>query len=180
MVIRKKVAMLLLIFIPYFAMADEESREIRELKMADSAVFWALVASVSEEGQAACSQNELACSVDRAELGLALLGGKKSYDSFKALASMLKYRLDAGLGESFACYVLEKGRSISWELARTKPSNLRADCEQKIKEAMATDPNLLRGVNTNSICSTEAEIHERLNDLVDALKHARKCAPDDF
>lgn len=180
MTYRKKATALLLALVSALAMADDETREMREIKMADDAVFWALVASVSEEGRVACSQNALACSGDRGELGLALLGGKKSSESLKAFASMLRYRLDAGLSEDFTCYALGKGRSMSRELIGIKPSELRADCEQKFKKAEAASPSLLRGVDVNSICSTEARIREISSALADGVKHGKRCAPGDF
>lgn len=180
MTYRKKATALLLALASAFAMADDEPREMREIKMADDAVFWALVASVSEEGRVACSKNALACSGDRGELGLALLGGKKSPESLKAFASMLRYRLDAGLSEDFTCYALGKGRSMSRELIGIKPSELRADCEQKFKKAEAASPSLLRGVDVNSICSTEARIREISSTLADGVKHGKRCALGDF
>ena len=176
----KKVVALLLAVLSTFAMAEDESRETREIKMADDAVFWALVASVSEEGRVACSQNALACSDDRAELGLALLGGKKSPKSLKAFASMLKYRLDAGLSEDFTCYALDKGPNMSRELSRTRPNELRTDCEQKFKKAEASSPKLLSGVDVNSICSTEIRVREISAVLADGLNHSKRCAPGDF
>ncbi|WP_338523646.1 Imm57 family immunity protein [Pseudomonas batumici] len=176
----KKAVTLLLTFFSAFAMAENESREMREIKMADDAVFWALVASVSEEGRIACSQNALACSGDRAELGLALLGGRKSPESLKAFASMLKYKLDAGLSEDFMCYALGKGHNMSRELTRIKPDELRSDCEQKLKKAEAASPSLLRGVDVNSICSTDVSIREISGALADGVKHSKRCSPGDF
>jgi Immunity protein 57 len=180
MTYRKKATALLLALVSALAMADDEPREAREIKMADDAVFWAQVASVSEEGRVACSQNALACSDDRGELGLALLGGKNAPASLKAFASMLRYRLDAGLSEDFTCYALDKGRSVFRELIGIKPSELRADCEQKFKKAEAASPTLLRGVDVDSICSTEARIRELSSTLADGVKHGKRCAPGDF
>lgn len=180
MTYKGKATALLLALVSAFAMADDETREMREIKMADDAVFWALVASVSEEGRVACSQNALACSDDRGELGLAMLGGKKSPEALKAFASMLRYRLDASLSEDFTCYALGKGRSMSRELIGIKPSELRADCEQKFKKAEIASPGLLRNVDVNSICSTEARIREASNALTDGVKHGKRCALGDF
>lgn len=180
MIYRNKATALLLVLASAFAMADDGSREMREIKMADDAVFWALVASVSEEGRVACSQNALACSGDRGELGLALLGGKKSPESLKAFASMLRYRLDASLSEDFTCYVLGKGHGMSRELIGIKPSELRADCEKKFKTAEAASPSLLRGVDVNSICSTEARILEVSSTLANGVKRGKRCALGDF
>jgi len=176
---RKAIAFLL-ILISTFAIADDETREMREIKMADDAVFWSLIVAVSKEGRITCSQNALACSDDRGELGLALLGGKKSPESIKAFTSMLRYKLDAGLAEDFTCYALGKGRSISQALAGNQPNELRAECEQKFKKAKATNPSLLRGVDMNSICSTEASIRETSNTLADDVKHGKVCASGDF
>jgi hypothetical protein len=180
MIHSKEAAALLLAFASTLSMADDESREVREIKMADDAVFWALVTSASEEGRDACSRNALACSDDRAELGLTVLAGKESPKSLKAFTSMVRYTLDAGLSEDFTCYALDKGRSMSRQLVDIKPSDLRADCEQRFKNAEAASPRLLRGVDVNSICSTEARIRQKISALADALNRGETCALGDF
>ncbi len=77
----------LLSFTSFSAYAEKEkTRDQREIEMAESAVFWALVSK------------DIAAD-NQAELGLIILGIKNSPSALKHLVKLMRYRIDAGLSE---------------------------------------------------------------------------------
>ena len=90
----KKIIVLacLLGFVSHSAYAEEKTRDQRENEMAESAIFWALVSKDTADDI-------------QAELGLIIIGVKKSTDALKRLVELMRYRMDAGLSEDYVCYV---------------------------------------------------------------------------
>lgn len=169
-----------LAIISFNALADDTSREDREIQMADQAVFWSIAAAASDQGRAECSKSILSCSDDRGELGLTWLANKRSPASRKALVSLLSYKIDAGLSEEFNCYVLEKGQYIVDDLSRADPKELRKYCEQKFVKAKVAAPSLLHDVLVDSICSTEESVRNSIASLTKSINLNKKCTNDVF
>ncbi|WP_322048817.1 Imm57 family immunity protein [Paraburkholderia sp. J67] len=167
-------------FISSAKVVREPNRDEREIAMAESALFWSRVATVSEYGRRACETNELACSDDRAELGLALIGGKKSIASIHALVFASRYRMDGALSENYVCYILSKGRIIYSELKFMNTTNLEKKCLSEFDARKKSNQRLFDGVPSNQICSSSKEISELRTALIQGLESGERCNDGDF
>lgn len=180
----KRIACLLLalalVLSPSLKSVAASGREMREVAMAESAIFWSLLASASSAGRTACSLNQFACSDDRAELGLSLLGAKSSPVATEALTGLLRYRIDGGLSEDFTCYVLKKKDTAKSSLLRLKSEALRERCEQEVASHAAQQPELFRDVNVGLICASTADLDAKRRSLIALLAKGKQCAIDDF
>ncbi len=157
-----------------------ESREERELAMAEDAIFWSRVASASSFVREACSRNSFACSDDRAELGLALLAAKSSSAAIDALTGLLRYRIDGGLSEDFTCYILKKKKAAQKSLVRLKPESLYEKCVSEVALRAAQQPNVLRGVGASEICTSTADLDAKRRALIAQLTNGKQCLSSDF
>lgn len=157
-----------------------ESRDEREIKLAESAIFWGLVSAKGEEGRKACAESPLACSDDRAELGLALLAAKVSPASLVAFVEVLRYRIDGALSEDFTCYALKKGRKIRTSIQEVNAEFLAVRCRDELSDAVKENPMLLSGVDPEAVCSSPVDIESRVRELSAAIRSGRKCVEGDF
>ncbi|HBA7153110.1 TPA: hypothetical protein RPQ18_004740, partial [Escherichia coli] len=77
--------------------------------MADKAILWALISASTKEGRKACSLSYFACKAAEAELGLAYMTANDNKEFLTSLSNIMRYKIDAGLSESYTCYLLSKG-----------------------------------------------------------------------
>lgn len=155
-------------------------REEREILMAEDAIFWSLLASASERSRNECSKNFFACSDDRADLGLSLLGQKKSPQAIAALTALVRYRLDGGISSSFTCFVMLKKNAAQKSLIEMKPAALRRRCESEWLRATVNHPALTNDVATTAVCSSASEIELKRRELIRKLRRGITCAVEDF
>ncbi|QTA13982.1 hypothetical protein FYK20_03735 [Escherichia albertii] len=76
--------------------------------MADKAILWALISASTKEGRKACSLSYFACKAAEAELGLAYMAANDNKEFLISLSNIMRYKIDAGLSESYTCYLLSK------------------------------------------------------------------------
>lgn len=155
-------------------------RDKREIAMAEDAIFWSLVASSGERNRNECAKNLFACSDDRADLGLALLGSKLSIEANEALIFLIRYRLDGGIASNFICFVLSKKSIGKKILVRVKPSALRERCVAKRAKIIGDHPDLMSDVDRNAICAEAEEIDAKRNQLLAYINKGEACANSDF
>ncbi|WP_249818512.1 Imm57 family immunity protein, partial [Escherichia coli] len=84
----------------------------RELDLADKAILWALISASTQEGRKACSLSYFSCKAAEAELGLAYMAANDNKAFLTSLSRIMMYKIDAGLSESYTCYLLSKGKII--------------------------------------------------------------------
>jgi hypothetical protein len=150
-----------------FAVGVEGNRDQRQNAMAQAAVFWGLV-----------GQNELADS--QAELGLTVLGVKNSSDALRHLAMLIRYRMDAGLSESYHCYVANKGKKIVTYLRNIQPAELAAQCYHEFAQFKKGSPHSFEKIDESHICQTVAQIEEKKKLLVAGIRSGARCVDGDF
>ena len=100
----------------------------RELDLADKAILWALISASTQEGRKACSLSYFSCKAAEAELGLAYMAANDNKAFLTSLSRIMMYKIDAGLSESYTCYLLSKGKIIRPYLKNLNPHQLVADC----------------------------------------------------
>jgi hypothetical protein len=161
--------------------AGAQSREKRELKMADDSIMASLAISASPKGRYLCAENRIAClGGDKAELGLALIGARSTRPSLAALADVARYRQDGSLAEDYECYVLQKGRSIEEYFSKAQPSQLAERCTQELTKLVAVDRQWFEGLNPAAVCADAEAIRARIQSMRSAINAGRKCSSDDF
>lgn len=162
--------------------SEPESREQRELRMADGSIVAALMISRTPRGHNLCDETRFAnLGADKAEVGLALIGARKTKLSIAALAALLRYRFDGVLSEDYTCYVLERGKMAKDALVTLKVDKLEKQCQSEVDHfARGERDNWFEGLKTGSVCSDSAYIEGKKQELVDAIDKGKKCSLQDF
>ncbi len=90
-----------------------------------------------------------------------------------SLSNIMRYKIDAGLSESYTCYLLSKGKIIRPYLKNLNPLQLAADCietENKIKDKNKK----IIDINSVNICSDDKNIKLRVNSTIMAIDDSIK------
>src|SRR5262249_34907395 len=173
------LAVLLAFCSPCFA--QTESRETRELKMADQALISSLVVSHSTAGQSLCREDKLACvGPDKQELALALIGARNTKASREALARLLIYKLDGAVGEDYGCYILQSAGPMKRALASIDAQALSNSCRLRVGQLSARLRDVLLHFDTESVCSAPDEITNKAKQFQDSIQRGKKCRCEDF
>lgn len=155
-------------------MAISGSREDLDLEMADQAILSSLVYERSAETRTRCARDRYSCAhVDPAELGLSLIAARTSQKSITHLGSLLRYRLDGGLSESYTCNVLTKGGVMTQILAKLDEKALQRQCQGESAEFYRRYKGMFAA--PTDVCASVENIAERRNELLLALKGGKKC-----
>jgi hypothetical protein len=105
--------------------ANTETREQREVEMAEKSILASIAISSSPQGRDLCTRTPLAClGANRAELALALIGARQTPISVAALLRLLRFRTDGVLSEDYECYVLKHSALSRTSLKQMKPQEL--------------------------------------------------------
>ena len=105
------------------------------------------------------------CSGDRGELALALLKALGTKESETALLDLVRYRLDAGLGEEYSAAVVDLGESASKYLRQTDVGRLHAKCLKEVKELSAAYNKILGPLPPQDICRTPDQMRAEIFSL---------------
>lgn len=105
------------------------------------------------------------------ELLLDALGIADTKQTRRGLARLTRYNLDGALAEQYDCWVLAHGKSILAELESLDADTLRKECETE-----AGDEKL----DIDRVCAPSVGIRSRAKELIDAVKHDRRCEEGDF
>lgn len=116
--------LLTIVFFSLFLRVQLLQDNFRELDLADKAILWALISASTKEGRKACSLSYFACKAAEAELGLAYMAANDNKEFLTSLSNIMRYKIDAGLSESYTCYLLSKGKIIRPYLKNLNPLNL--------------------------------------------------------
>jgi hypothetical protein len=156
-------------------------REKRELQVARTSILATLLTNKHPKGKYRCAQDQLACiTASPAELGLALIGARVTKHSSDALSGLIAVQLDAGLGEDFMCYVLDRGKSFGQQVERLDPAKARAVCLADAKAVLARVGAPLAGVDASAVCRDEKEIANRKAEIASAIRAGSRCNKSDF
>nr|WP_265093236.1 Imm57 family immunity protein [Shigella sonnei] len=134
----------------------------RELDLADKAILWALISASTKEGRKACSLSYFACKAAEAELGLAYMAANDNKEFLTSLSNIMRYKIDAGLSESYTCYLLSKGKIIRPYLKNLNPLQLAADCIETVNKIKDKNKKII-DINSVNICSDDKNIKLRVN-----------------
>ncbi|HDD9199176.1 TPA: hypothetical protein PBQ08_004362, partial [Escherichia coli] len=119
--------------------------------MADKAILWALISASTKEGRKACSLSYFACKAAEAEPGLAYMAANDNKEFLTSLSNIMRYKIDAGLSESYTCYLLSKGKIIRPYLKNLNPLQLAADCIETVNKIKDKNKKII-DINSVNIC----------------------------
>lgn len=160
---------------------NKNDRSIRELSMAENAIFSSLIVASSKNGRYLCTQTPLAClGPNGAELGLALIASKNSEESVKRFASLLRYRIDASIAEDYDCYSLEKGKTLLTYFKELKPEELALQCKDELLHTKTVHKGMIEDLDFQAVCTEKNTISNKVKSLIEAIESGRKCNRGDF
>lgn len=151
------------------------SREQRELEMATKVINSSLVVDLrdvtSDTGEFKSSAVELA---------LALIAARDDGPSFKALLSLLAYRLDGGLSEDFHCYVLDKGKRIIQEMKKLDVARAIDGCRSNVKSAALYAGEHDVTATQDRACRSAQDVSAAIKMYEQEIANSKKCDSADF
>lgn len=86
----------------------------------------------------------------------------------------MRYKIDAGLSESYTCYLLSKGKIIRPYLKNLNPLQLAADCIETVNKTKDKNKKII-DINSVNICSDDKNIKWRVNSTIMAIDDSIKC-----
>jgi immunity protein 57 of polymorphic toxin system len=173
-------AILVLVMFSY-AWASAETREQREIQMAEKSILGSIAVGATPKGRDLCTTDALACvGANGAELALALIGARGTPPSVEALVRLLRFRMDGALGEDYDCYVLKRGVLSKTYLKRANAEELEKECRSEVAHLVANDRQSFEGLDAGAVCSSPDQIREHIQQLVSAIGAGRRCSAEDF
>ena len=164
-----------------FAMPSSPSREGKELELAERVILLSRMQFASPSTRHFCRQWEGLCvSSESIELALAFIGRSKTVGSVSVLVDMARFRLDAGLGADYTCYVLAHREEGLRSLRNLNVEGLRERCLQEVSLMRAESRVNFSDVELNYVCADSTFISARANELASAIEGGQLCDPGDF
>ena len=160
--------------------AAAQTREAREIAIAENAVLTSQVIGVTPKARDLCTKCPLACiGPDAWELGLSSIGARHTAASRRALVALLRYRRDAALAEDYDCYILQEGKALKKYLRAVRPNTLVAQCQREIERLQKQNPELGE-VPQQYICALAADITSDARKYLSLIAKGGQCDPEDF
>ncbi|MGE5113323.1 MAG: Imm57 family immunity protein [Acidobacteriaceae bacterium] len=161
--------------------AQSNSRQHRELKMADQAILASLAVSRAPAGKKLCAEQELACvGPDKAELGLDLIGARATKESRLALVNLLAYRLDGSIAEDYRCYVFKAGPPMKRQLLEANSAKLHMRCLEELQKLTRSRSSSFAGLDESAVCADPDKIKMKRKELLEGLNKGVQCGTEDF
>lgn len=137
-----------------------------DLRLAEKAVLVSLVVGASAEGNTLCKEKPAACiGPNRIELALSLIGARNTTASVRALARLIRYRLDGAYYEQYGEEVADKGEKIQRDLAALSPKELHETCHNELLSFIRSSGSVIGQVHEEEVCRTEQEIADEMRKL---------------
>ncbi|RXR07304.1 Imm57 family immunity protein [Pseudoxanthomonas composti] len=151
------------------------NRLARDMEGAEQSILASLVSHRSSGNEYLCAQNLYACTgVDKAELGLSLIGGSRSMAAPRKLLELARFKMDAGLSSDFKCYVSFRGNAVINQVASVDANKLAAQCREELS-AFKKRAQARYDVSVEEICRTPSEIANVLRDIKAIAKSGAGC-----
>lgn len=171
----KAIFFIVLTMLSYFSGSAVAEQKQRELKVAEEAILWGKISASTKKGRTACSRSTFACRDSDSELGLAYIAMGNDSSSLILLSNIIKYKMDAGLSESYTCYLLDKGMAISSFLKKINPRQLEDNCVKQVFLIKKNNAPRFSDLNVEYICNDKDDIKMRVESIVSAIDNSIKC-----
>lgn len=156
---------------------DFTTRAEREIRMGERAIIYSLATASRQYIDQSNGQPVENWGVEQGELGLALIASNHDSRGNLALVSLVRFKLDGGLGEDLHCYIAERGDRIFSAVKSIDPLGISGQCVREIR--MLAPLNNEPGVGTR-VCRTADEVQAERDGMLNLLKAKRKCGLSDF
>lgn len=162
----------------YEPQAESRTSEHEDIVQAEKAVLASLVVTVSPRGASLCVQTPVACvGPDRLELAMSLLAARNTPESLRALAGLVRFRLDGAYAEGYDDLLLRKGKAIQPFLVALSPQALHEQCKKEFAELIRESGATLGDVREEHACRSEQAIKADVSSTLDAIQHHRQPEP---
>jgi immunity protein 57 of polymorphic toxin system len=152
--------------------------EHEDIVQAEKAVLASLAIAISPRGASLCVQTPVACvGPDRLELAMSLLAARNTPESLRALAGLVRYRLDGAYAENYDDLLLAKGKTIQPYLVALSPQALHEQCKKEFAELLRASGSTLGDVHEEYACRSEGAIKADVSSTLDAIQHHRQPEP---
>lgn len=163
-------ALLMLVMFPSITKAEESLFE-RAMSGAEYSIMTSLIIHRNEKSKYLCATTKYACAgMDRAELGVSLVGGARHKSAAKRLLGLVRYQMDAGLSTDYKCYIGANGNGVLLAMKSAVPSALRSKCVSEFDGFMRRVKKEDYEIEVDQICRTESEISKELQDMTKIAK----------
>jgi len=128
-----------------------------DIDQGQRAILASLAIATSSSGARLCIQTPVAClGPDRLELGMSLIAARNSNTSLRALARLVRFKLDGAYSEDYDDLLLAKGKAIEPFLTSLSPEVLHAQCVKELDEMVHKTGPTLGGV-PGKFCTSGSE-----------------------
>ncbi|WP_181444209.1 Imm57 family immunity protein [Pseudoxanthomonas sp. z9] len=163
-------ALLMLVMFPCITMAEESLLE-RAMSGAEYSVMTSLIVHRNGKSKYLCATTKYACvGMDRAELGVSLVGGARHKNAAKRLLGLVRYQMDAGLSADYKCYIGANGDGVLLAMKSAVPSALRSQCVSEFDGFLRRVKKEDYEIGVDKICRTESQISRELQDMAEIAK----------
>jgi hypothetical protein len=108
------------------------------------------------------------------ELAMSLVATRNSPESLRALAWLVRYRLDGGYSEDYHDLLIGKGHAIEPFLRSLSAERLHEECKKEFAELMRTSGSMLGDVREEYVCRSEEAIRSDVSSTLEAIRSHRQ------
>lgn len=174
-------AVLLLISCAATAAPSLLAREAKGGELAERVILLSKLQFASPSMRSFCRQwRGLCVAPESVELALAFIGMQKDRASVFALVDLLRFRLDAGVGEDYACYVLATRGVGLQALERIDAEKLHGRCLSEVSRMQSDSDVYFRDAEVSYVCAAPESMRSRAVGLASAIRNGRECDSEDF
>ena len=177
--LQKIIAVVAMVCLCGFQQIRAHSRTSRtereDISQAENAILASLAVETSPRGASLCVEKPVACvGPERLELAMSLIAARNTPGSLRALASLVRYKLDGAYAEDYDALVIQKGTAIQPFLVALSPKRLHETCKKEFAQLMGSSASALGEVREEYVCRTEESIASDVRLTLDAIRHHRQ------
>jgi hypothetical protein len=161
-------------FAESIAKTRTQNTEAADIRRGEQAVLTSLATAASPKSALLCVDKPIVCvGPEKWELGLSLLAARNTPASLRAVASLVRYQLDGGLGEEYDTLLVGKGRIIESHVASLSPEDLHQKCQKEFADLMKASGSALGEMKVEMVCRSPQAIATDVQHTLDAIRHPR-------
>ena len=150
------------------------AQENIDLQTANIAIAADIAVRSSPKTRSRCAESPC-LGVSQAELGLSLIASRSSPPSLKALAELIRFRLDGGLAEEFSCAAARKGKVIRTPVISINAIEIKGRCVSDYATATSGYPTIFPAADSIVVCRSTKEIDSARRDILRLLASKKTC-----
>jgi pyrimidine deaminase RibD-like protein len=113
--------------------------------------------------------------VAQSELALSLINARNSSASLRALAGLVRFKLDGGLAEDYACALIRKRSMVKKYVVTLEPKALRGQCVKEYLLITRAKRSIFAASDADLLCRSESEIALQKNQLTTIVGSSGSC-----